>query len=151
MKKQSLVKSAFIAVISGLLMTGCFSERIESLDARPADPIIIGSVLDHVNITTGAPDVSKTNTVFKGRIKMEENKEVRVTYGFFWYDPNNEYSTQNPNRIEVGVASASLDFTSDGLRDLPREKELIVCAFVERDNNAEMNVGDEVPFVVPKP
>ncbi|MEL6561053.1 MAG: hypothetical protein AAFQ94_22870 [Bacteroidota bacterium] len=150
MKKLPLLKSAMLAVFCGLLMTGCI-ERNEGLDVRPADPVFVGSLIEAVDITTDAPDVTSTQTVFNGAVSMDKDKEIEVVYGFFWYDPNDKLSEQNPNRIEVGVASGSFEFTSDELTDLPRERELIVCAFVERDNRTEMNVGDEVPFTVPKP
>lgn len=151
MKKLPLLKSAILAVFCGLLMTGCLTERNEGLDVRPVEPIVVGSLIESVDITTDAPEVTKTETVFKGEVKMDKDKEIKVVYGFFWYDPNIPSSEQNPNRIDVGEASGSFEFTSDELTDLPREIELIVCAFVERDNNTEMNVGDEVPFTVPKP
>lgn len=148
MKKLSIFKPVFFAAFCAFLLTACFSERIVDLGARPVDDVII--VSNDVEVTTNAPDITKDPVKFLGDISVNTEVQEEVSYGFFWYDPNDPQSADKPNRIDVGKTSETIAF-STLVTGLPQEKDLIVCAFIERNNQTEMTIGDEVPFVVPKP
>ena len=81
---------------------------------------------------------------------MSEYNGAEVSYGFFYYDPSIPECVENPTRVDVGETSENLEFSAE-VTGIPIETEHIVCAFVVVDGHAEMNIGDEVTFVVPKP
>lgn len=98
-------------------------------------------------VITDLPEVGGDYVKFKGNLNLVSS-EKDVAYGFFWYDPNSPGSAENPNRVDVGTTDRDINF-SIIMRSLPKGKDLIVCAFMERGGQAEMNIGDEVPFVLP--
>ncbi|MEL6561050.1 MAG: hypothetical protein AAFQ94_22855 [Bacteroidota bacterium] len=149
MKKlsTSTILTCFFLIL--LCTTGCFNTGVVGIDADALDDLPPG-YRNEVEVVTNSPDASANPVDFKGVITINSNETIEVAYGFFWYDPNDPKSAENPARIDVGTTKKTISF-EESVEDLPIERELIVCAFVERGAGAEMNIGDEVTFVAPKP
>ncbi|MGB3469088.1 MAG: hypothetical protein WBA74_27630 [Cyclobacteriaceae bacterium] len=137
--KRLTLSATLTALSIVFVMSSCFVDYSTDIDD------LGGS--EEPQITTFSPEISGEYVTFKGDVvSKSENQEMAV--GFFWYDPNDEQSTEEPNRIDVGVAVGSTTY-STVVTQLPAGKELVVCAFVDRGGVEEMTIGDEVTFVLP--
>lgn len=115
----------------------------EGTDEEPDFLEDIPGMLAGYDLHTLNPDVNDTHVVFKATLNTTDN---RVGYGFMWYAPD-ALRAPEITTLPVGSGAHDGEFTL-WVTDLPRNTELIVCSYVERivDGELQQQIGEEIDF-----
>ena len=133
-------KNSFLLLLSVAILT---FNACEGTDEDPIFEPDIPGMMEGYDLRTLNPDITSTHVTFKATLNTND---TRVTYGFMWYVPD---ANQAPNvtTLPVGAGAHNGEFTLP-VTDLPRNTNLIVCSYVEREVAGELQqqIGEEIDF-----
>ena len=134
------LKNSLMLLLTGavLMFSAC-----EGTDEEPFLEPEIPGFLEGYDLHTLRPETNTDRVLFRATLNTTDD---RVTYGFMWYVPSTSAAPEITT-LPVGSGAHVGEFTLP-VDNLPRNTELIVCSFVEREVNGveSQQIGEEIPF-----
>ncbi len=129
--------------VGAILFSACEAPSEDTLVPAPF------LAFEDFTVSTLRPEFHEGQVLLKGNFEVDEKKiDQELIWGFLWMKAGEDRNS-DMRRINVGRCYKPGDFKRY-VDSLPRDEDIVVCAFVEARLNGEAEVtpvvGDEVEF-----